>query len=56
MAHGGEWEQLTLRPLEAVPGAGDFTHSAIPNSAFKTDVDSYRFAALRFSDCVRTDQ
>lgn len=56
MDSGGEWEQLTLRPLDTLPEAGDFTHAAIPNPNFKADADSCRFAALRFSDCVRADQ
>jgi hypothetical protein len=56
MAPGGEWEQLTPRPLDTIPEAGDFTHAAIPTPNFKADVDSCRFAAPRFSDCVRADQ
>jgi hypothetical protein len=56
MAPGGEWEQLNLRPLDTIPEAGDFTHAAIPNPIFKANVDSCRFAALRFSDCVHADQ
>jgi hypothetical protein len=56
MASGREWEQLTLRQPDTILEAGDFTHAAIPNPNFKADVDSCRFAALRFSDCVRADQ
>jgi hypothetical protein len=55
MVQGGQWEQLTLRPLKTPVEAGNITHAAIPNLNFKADVNSCRFAALRFNDCVRGD-
>jgi hypothetical protein len=56
MVQGGQWEQLTLRPLKTFLEAGDITHAAIPNPNFKADTNSCRFAALRFNDCVHEDQ
>jgi hypothetical protein len=56
MAPGGEWEQLTLRPLKTLLETGNITHAAIPNPNFKADANSCRFAALRFNNCVHEDQ
>jgi hypothetical protein len=49
------WDAIIARPLRTIPRNATITHAAIPNSNWVAGSDIPYYTAIRFAQCVSTD-